>query len=147
MVRIPIHFFIEDIVFVLKKKTSLRQWINETILKEGYILKELNYVFCSDDYLLKMNIQYLNHDTYTDVITFDTSEESKFISGDIFISIDRIKENSEKFQSDYITELLRVMIHGVLHLLGYPDKTKTEKEQIRTKEDYYLSLYIQRLSA
>lgn len=140
MKRIPVHFFTEDIDFIVKKKTVLRTWVNQVILNEGYQLKELNFIFCSDDYLLKMNIQYLNHHTYTDVITFDNSEKGKDILGDIFISIDRITENANSFHSEISTELHRVMIHGTLHLLGYLDKTKAQKQEIRNKEDQYLHL-------
>jgi len=99
----------------------------------------LNYIFCSDTYLHKINLEYLKHDTLTDIITFDYSEK-KQISGDIFISIDRIKENALKFNQSTDIELNRVLIHGVLHLLGYKDKTPKEKETMRAKEDFYLTL-------
>jgi len=99
----------------------------------------LNYIFCSDTYLHKINLEYLKHDTLTDIITFDYSEK-KQISGDIFISIDRIKENAPKFNQSTDIELNRVLIHGVLHLLGYKDKTPKEKETMRAKEDFYLTL-------
>src|SRR5580658_8624555 len=92
-----IHFFEEDITYKLKHKIALRQWITETIHAEGYRLKELNYIFCSDNYLLQINQQYLNHDTYTDIVTFDNSDIEKVIAGDIFISIERIRENAAKF--------------------------------------------------
>ena len=103
--------------------------------KEG----ELSFVFCSDEYLLKMNIDYLKHDFYTDVITFDYSE-GDIISGDVFISIDRIKENAEKYNVTFENELQRVMIHGVLHLVGYKDKTEEELKQMREKESQYLNI-------
>ena len=103
--------------------------------KEG----ELSFVFCSDEYLLKMNIDYLKHDFYTDVITFDYSE-GDIISGDVFISIERIKENSEKYNVSFENELQRVMIHGVLHLVGYKDKTEEELKQMREKESQYLNI-------
>jgi rRNA maturation RNase YbeY len=135
-----IHFFTEDIIFTLKKKSEIRNWILNTVKNESYRLKELNYIFCSDEYLLGINRQYLNHDTYTDIITFDTSEEERVVVGDVFISIDRIKENADKFNSAEHDELHRVMIHGVLHLLGYTDKGKKEKAQMTDKENQYLGL-------
>lgn len=134
-----IHFFEEDAVSNLKKKNDTKRWIKETILNEGKTLGTLNYVFCSDDYLHKMNVEYLQHDTLTDIITFDQSEIENKIEGDIFISVDRVKENAKKFNSDYIDELNRVMIHGALHLIGFKDKKKAEQDLMRSKEDYYLS--------
>lgn len=134
-----IHFFEEDTVANLKRKRDIKNWIKETILVEGKTLGTLNYVFCSDEYLHKMNVEYLNHDTLTDIITFDQSDVENKIEGDIFISVDRVRENSQKFNSQYIDELNRVMIHGALHLIGYKDKKKTEQELMRNKEDYYLS--------
>lgn len=139
MAKPNINFFTEDITFNLKRKTDIRDWILETILSEGFELEELNFIFCSDAYLLHMNQQYLDHDTYTDVITFDNSEELKKIVGDIFISIDRIRENATEFKRTSRNELCRVMIHGTLHLLGYPDKTKAAKAIMTGKEDLYLS--------
>ncbi|MDR3696809.1 rRNA maturation RNase YbeY [Mucilaginibacter sp.] len=134
-----IHFFEEDITYKLKNKTLVRQWITQTILAEGYQLKELNYIFCSDAYLLQINQQYLNHDTYTDIVTFDNSDTEKVIIGDIFISIERIRENAAKFNTSETDELHRVIIHGVLHLLGYKDKTATAKQKMTQKEDLYLN--------
>lgn len=134
-----INFFEEDISFKLKNKTVVKQWVKATIEAEGYKLKELNYIFCSDEYLLKINQQYLDHDTYTDIVTFDNSEKEGVIEGDIFISIDRIRENAVKFDSGEINELHRVIIHGALHLLGYQDKTAEKKKVMTGKEDLYLS--------
>jgi probable rRNA maturation factor len=134
-----IHFFEEDITYKLKKKTLVKQWITETILAEGFRLKELNYIFCSDAYLLQINQQYLNHDTYTDIITFDNSETEKVITGDIFISIERIRENAAKYNITEADELHRVIIHGALHLLGYKDKTPVTKQKMTEKEDFYLN--------
>ncbi len=134
-----ISFFEEDIQFKLKNKAQVRQWISNTVIAEGYRLKELTYIFCSDAYLLQINRQYLDHDTYTDIITFDNSEEEGRIIGDIFISIERIRENSAKFNVSETDELHRVIIHGVLHLLGYKDKTAVSKEKMTQKEDEYLS--------
>ena len=118
-----------------KEKFSF--WLNEIIIEENKILGDIVYVFCDDDYLLAKNIKYLNHNTLTDVITFDYSK-NKLISGDILISIDRVRENSNIFGVQFLNELQRVMVHGLLHLLGYNDKTEIEEKEIREKEDYYL---------
>lgn len=134
-----IQFFEEDISYKLKNKTLVRQWIKDTIIAEGFKLKELTYVFCSDAYLLPMNQQYLDHDTLTDIITFDNSEEEGHIVGDIFISIERIRENAAKFGVTETQELHRVIIHGALHLLGYTDKTVVTKQKMTQKEDEYLA--------
>ncbi|GAA4337721.1 rRNA maturation RNase YbeY [Mucilaginibacter gynuensis] len=134
-----ITFFEEDIVFKLKNKTAVRGWIKETVETENYKLKELNYIFCSDAYLLQINQQYLDHDTYTDIVTFDNSEVEGDIVGDIFISIERIRENAAKFDVTETDELHRVIIHGALHLLGYTDKKPADKKNMTQKEDYYLN--------
>jgi len=134
-----INFFEEDITYKLKHKSQLRRWISETVIAEGYKLKELNYIFCSDEYLLQINRQYLYHDTYTDIITFDNSENERTIVGDIFISIHRISENAAKFGISEKDELHRVIIHGALHLLGYKDKTAPAKQKMTGKEDFYLA--------
>ena len=136
---IPVFFFEEDTAFKPKNKAKLRDWIKATVIAEGYTLSELNYIFCSDTYLLAMNQQYLDHDTYTDVITFDNSELADVIVGDIFISIDRIRENAAQFSGNETDELHRVMIHGALHLLGYKDKTKADKSLMTEKENFYLA--------
>ena len=135
-----IHFFNEDITYNLKYKTSLRQWLTDTMQTEGYKLKELTYIFCSDSYLLQINRQYLNHNTYTDIITFDNSDIEKVIIGDIFISIERVRENAAKYNITETEELHRVMIHGALHLLGYGDKSASDKKKMTSKEDFYLNL-------
>lgn len=133
-----IHFFEEDIKLKLNNKREVKQWLKSVVELEGYKLTELNYIFCSDSYLLEMNINYLNHNTLTDIITFDNSEKEGVIVGDIFISIERVEENAKKFNVEFNTELCRVMVHGVLHLLGYKDKQKKEKEKMREMENYYL---------
>ena len=133
-----ITFFEEEISYKLKHKTQVRQWIKNTIEAEGFVLDELTFIFCSDAYLLKINQQYLDHDTYTDIITFDNSTEKQEITGDIFISIDRIRENAGKFGQSVVDELHRVIIHGVLHLLGYKDKTPNDNKNMTQKEDEYL---------
>lgn len=140
MTKAPVYFFSEDVKYTLKNKTVIRNWIKDTIVAEGYALEELNFILCSDEYLLVINKQYLNHDTYTDVITFDNSEELKTIVGDIFISIERIQENAKQFKSTVQQELCRVMVHGTLHLLGYKDKGKAAKTLMTQKEDQYLAL-------
>ena len=139
MSKPPINFFTEEIKYDLKHKTKIRTWIKNTIEAEGYVLEELNFIFCSDEYLLAINQQYLQHDTYTDVITFDNSEVLKTIVGDIFISIERIQENARNYKGKTADELCRVMIHGTLHLLGYKDKGKAAKNLMTQKEDQYLS--------
>jgi len=139
MPRVPVFFFEEDIKFKPKNKTALRDWIKDAIIAEGARLEELNYIFCSDNYLIELNRQYLDHDTYTDIITFNNSETEGLISGDIFISVERIRENAAKFSTSETNELHRVIIHGVLHLLGYKDKSKANKELMTQKEDQYLA--------
>lgn len=136
---VPVFFFEEDIQFKPKHKAVLRDWIKSTIITEGYKLKELNYIFCSDKYLIELNQQYLNHDTYTDIITFDNSETEGLVIGDIFISVERIRENASLFSVPEADELHRVIIHGVLHLMGYQDKTKKDKSLMTNKENLYLS--------
>src|ERR1700753_3660371 len=133
------NFFAEDISFDIKDKRRVRQWIKDTIVAEGYSLEELSYIFCSDAYLLTINQQYLDHDTYTDIVTFDNSETQGMIVGDIFISVDRIRENAEKFNQSFVDELHRIIIHGTLHLLGYKDKKPAEKQKMTEKEDFYLN--------
>lgn len=134
-----ISFHSEDVDFQLENEQKFIDWINSTIQQEEKSATEITYVFCSDEYLYQMNLDYLNHDTYTDIITFDYTENS-IVSGDIFISIDRVKENAIKFNTTFLNELSRVIIHGVLHLVGYKDKTTEQKQVMRSKEDFYLTL-------
>lgn len=126
----------EDITEINQNK----KWLNQVISNESKREGDITYIFCDDDYLLEKNIRFLNHNTLTDVITFDYCEGNS-VSGDIFISIERVKENSEIFKVDFLTELNRVMVHGLLHLLGYKDKTERESNLMRKKENYYLSKY------
>ena len=135
-----IQFCTEDITFSLKEKLKHKAWLNEVAKQEGKKILELSYVFCSDEYLLQINQEYLNHDTLTDIVTFDNSEDPKKIEGDIFISIDRVKENGERLGTKE-TELERVMVHGLLHLLGYKDKKKEDKALMTDKEDFYIKQY------
>jgi rRNA maturation RNase YbeY len=135
-----IHFCTEDITFSLQEKLKHKAWLNEVAKQEGKKILELTYVFCSDEYLLQINQEYLNHDTLTDIVTFDNSEDPKKIEGDIFISIERVRENGNKLGTSE-TELERVMVHGLLHLLGYKDKKKEDKALMTEKEDFYIKQY------
>jgi len=128
-------------LFNLKNPVSklVKLWISKTIINENYKEGDINYIFCDDDYLLKKNIKYLKNNTLTDIISFDYTI-GKIISGDIFISVERVKENAKIFNTKFLDELHRVMIHGILHYCGYNDKTNEEKVLMRAKEDYYLSL-------
>jgi rRNA maturation RNase YbeY len=132
-----ITFLTEDIAFELKEKLKHKAWLKNVAQAEGYKIGELNYIFCSDNYLLEINQKYLGHDTLTDIVTFDNSESPSTIEGDIFISIDRVRENAIKFDTAS-SELKRVMVHGLLHLAGYKDKDKTQKELMRHKENEHL---------
>jgi probable rRNA maturation factor len=136
-----IHFFYEDVSSVIQDEAYVKCKLSVIIHEESFSIKSLNFIFCTDDYLLDINSRFLNHFYYTDVITFDNSESPQVIDGDIFISIDRIKENAIKFNSPFLTELYRVMIHGVLHLIGFDDKTTILKSLMREKENFYLSLF------
>ncbi len=128
----------------LKKRTILKQWIKTIVENNKKEVGEISYIFCSDEQLLEINKEFLNHDYYTDIITFDYSE-TDVVSGDLFISIERIKDNAKTLKTSYQEELHRVIIHGVLHLLGYKDKTEEESENMRKLEDeclLILSTYI-----
>ncbi len=135
-----IHFFSEDISFTLDKQDNTISWIEKVMDKEGFSAENINYIFCSDNHLLAMNQQYLKHDTLTDIITFDHSEHSNNLEADIFISIERVEDNAKSLDKDFINELHRVIIHGLLHLIGLKDKTEAEKQEMREKEDACLSL-------
>ena len=132
-----ITFLTEDITFGLKEKLKHKAWLKDAANAEGFAIGELNYIFCSDAYLLDINQKYLGHDTLTDIVTFDNSEDPKMIEGDIFISIERVRENAIKFDTED-SELKRVMVHGLLHLAGYKDKDKAQKELMRNKENEHL---------
>ena len=123
--------------YKLTQEDLLAQWISETIQKEGFKQDEINYVFCDDAYLHKMNLEFLNHDTYTDIISFDYSI-GKILQGDIYISTERVTENASSFNVTFEEELHRVMIHGILHYCGYKDKSDTDVEVMRNKENHYL---------
>lgn len=135
-----IDFHFEDIDPFPFPESAIRKWILYLIENESKLPGTLTYIFCSDDFLLKMNEEYLKHDTYTDIITFDYSEEFSNISGDIFISIPRVEENAMNFDVSMMYELCRVIAHGVLHICGYPDKLPAQQAVMKSKEDYYLGL-------
>jgi probable rRNA maturation factor len=136
-----INFFSQTLPFKVPFPRKTSAWIKSAIQKERHKLKEINFIFCTDEELYQINVQYLKHKTFTDIITFDNSEEDGLIEGDIYISIDRVKENAGTLGIPFPSELKRVIIHGVLHLLGYKDKTPLHKKEMRKKEDAYLSLY------
>jgi probable rRNA maturation factor len=133
-----LNFFSEDVDFDLPRPLKTKKWIKNTSKSEGYEISDLNYIFCSDEYLLEINKQYLDHDYFTDIITFDNSEEDNVLEGDIYISVDRVKENAETFHADFETEMRRVLVHGLLHLIGYEDSDESLKKAMRGKEDEYL---------
>jgi probable rRNA maturation factor len=136
-----ISFFNEDIDFKLTQITKTKSWLKDIAKVEGFAMGELNYIFCSDDYLLNINREHLNHDFYTDIITFDNSEIAHKIDGDIFISIERVRENAQDFEKTFEDELRRVLAHGLLHLVGYDDLEDTSEAEMRSKEDFYLNLF------
>jgi probable rRNA maturation factor len=134
-----IHFFNEDVDFKVPNPRKTKTWLKGIINSEGYELNQLNYVFCSDEYLLNINRQYLDHDFYTDIITFDSSENKGIVEGDIFISIERVQENANDLNKTFEDELRRVLAHGILHLVGYDDIEDEQELEMRAKEDFYLS--------
>ena len=135
-----VNFFFEDIDEFEIKKHDVEKNIEKLVTNENRILGDVNYILCSDAYLLDINRQYLNHDYYTDVISFDYCEEN-VISGDIFISVDTVADNAKEYGTTFENELERVMIHGVLHFVGYNDKSDEESKTMRAKENQYLSLF------
>jgi rRNA maturation RNase YbeY len=118
-------------------------WLKEVVQKEVFELGEISLVMCSDEHILQVNNAYLNHDYYTDIITFDYCSDN-LVSGDLFVSLDTVASNAERFSVDFLEELRRVLVHGVLHLLGYKDKSNEDSIIMRQKEDYYLSLFVSR---
>lgn len=135
-----IHFFYENTEEKIQE--NLKIWIEKIIISEGKKPGEINYIFCDDEYLLKINQDFLDHDYYTDIITFD-NVRGKTISGEIFVSLQRIKDNASLISKNYEEEKKRVIAHGVLHLCGYKDKTDEQQKEMRAKEDHYLSLPIE----
>jgi len=136
---IQFHF---SVPISLTQRTLIKDVLRDLFKKERTPLEQLQYIFCSDEYLLQINQQYLQHNYYTDIITFDLSEKGGPVSGEIYISIDRVKENARHFQVSFKQELLRVIFHGALHLCGYKDKTKKDQDAMRRAEDKYLHYYL-----
>ncbi len=135
-----VYFFFQGAKANLANRTKLKKYIQLIFKKEGKRLESINYIFCSDKALLEINRQYLNHDFFTDIITFDLSESNK-VRAEIYISVDRVKENALDLGVSIKSELHRVIFHGVLHLCGYKDKNSLEKEKMRAKEEFYLTGY------
>ena len=129
-----------EVDFQLHSEVQVNKWLSEVIKSERFKEGEINYVFCDDEYLLKLNVEFLKHDTLTDILSFDYSL-GKELHGDIFISIERVKENAEDFNVGFETELKRVMVHGVLHYCGYKDKSEEEERVMREKENHYINLF------
>ena len=135
-----VYFFFERRDFNLNNRSGLKKFIESLFKKEGRKLSAINYIFCSDKRLLEINQQFLSHDYYTDIITFDLSE-SNAVQAEIYISIDRVRDNSKNLGISFKSELHRVIFHGALHLCGYGDKTKKQEEEMRAKENFFLSEY------
>ena len=133
-----ISFFNADVSYDLRSKNGIRLWLSDVIKKEGFRIGELSIILCSDEYLFKMNVQYLKHKSYTDIITFDQSESKGEVSGELYLSIDRIKDNAKTLNINLIDELHRVIVHGTLHLCGYGDKDPKSKLKMTRKENFYL---------
>lgn len=136
----PIEFYSEDLDFSLSNPEQVADWIASVIEQHEFELVGLTYIFCSDEYLHQMNVEYLDHDTLTDIITFDNADEEGTVEGDIFVSIDRVRDNAQTLGIPFEDELHRVLIHGVLHLLGFKDKTDEQEALMRKQEDSCLSL-------
>lgn len=137
--KLPFFFFTEDRNYRLTQKSEIRTWLNLAISDHNRTVREVNYIFCSDHHLHSINKRFLRHDTYTDIITFDYAEDER-IRADVYISIDRARENATTYGVSVSDEVHRLLIHGLLHLLGYADKQPNEKAQMTAKEEYYLSL-------
>ena len=135
-----IRYFNEDTDFALYGKANAKRWLKEVAMREGKRIGNINIIFCSDPYLLDINRRFLSHDYYTDIITFDDCEENT-LNGDLFISIDTVRANADEYaQGRFEEELNRVMVHGILHLIGYDDHSEEEQRQMRSKENEYLAL-------
>ena len=140
--KVNINFFTENLSYIIKGKRVLRKWIVKTIESEGKLAGEINVVVCDDEYLSELNYKYLKHNTLTDILTFPSVEEVGVVQGEIYLSLPRIRENAIIYNQTSEREFHRVMIHGVLHLIGYDDSTKREKNVMRQKEDFYLNVRI-----
>ena len=134
-----IRYFTEDIKFEFKDKLSNNRWLRLVASSEVKKLGDINIIFCSDNYILDVNMKYLQHDYFTDIITFDYCE-GNVMNGDLFISVDSVRENASYYGTEFPDELKRVMVHGILHLIGYDDHSEDDIKVMRSKEDYYLSL-------
>jgi probable rRNA maturation factor len=130
--------------FHLPERTKLKAFILDLFKKEGVPVEEVNYIFCSDDYLLQINQDFLKHNTYTDIVTFQYTPQGEPVHSDIYVSIDRIRENAAGFMLPFLLELYRVIFHGALHICGYEDKTEGDMKLMRAKEDQYLRMYVPR---
>ena len=135
------NFFNENIIYKIPKKDKLRKWLFNAIEKEGKVTGDLNFILCDDEFLSKLNYKYLRHKRLTDILTFGYNNETGLINGDIFISLPRVRENATIFKQSLEDELHRVMIHGILHLVGYNDKTQNDKIEMKDKENFYLELF------
>jgi probable rRNA maturation factor len=135
-----ILFHAEDVDFKLANPSKTSSWLSQCIQNNNKSLGEINYIFCSDEYLLEVNKKHLNHDYYTDIITFDNSFEEDEINADIFVSIDRVKDNAKTLRQSFENELHRVLVHGILHLLGWEDSTEEHKQEMRLEEDNQLKI-------
>ncbi len=137
MNKYNIAFESEGILFLLPDADTIASWLRSVVETEQYVFSSLTYIFCDDEYLYKLNLEHLQHDTYTDVITFQYADNS--VDGDVFISIDRVRDNATKYAVPELSELYRVMVHGLLHLMGYKDKTEEDKKQMTEKENCYIA--------
>ncbi|UYQ92859.1 rRNA maturation RNase YbeY [Chitinophaga horti] len=138
-----VKFAMHEVKVTLKNRNRLKQFIEELFAREGQELEDIQYVFCSDEYLLGINQQFLQHDTYTDIVTFELSPTPEVTMGEVYISIDRVAENANNYSVSFDHELHRVIFHGALHLCGFKDKSKKEEEKMRSKENEYLYLYFE----
>jgi probable rRNA maturation factor len=138
---LPFYFFAENIDFNFKKKLQVKKFLKNIIISEGFLPADINVIFCSDEFLLEKNVSYLGKDYLTDIITFNYNQ-LQFISGDLFISVERVRENALINKVSFDEELIRVIIHGVLHLVGYNDSNPGERIAIREKENFYLESYL-----
>src|SRR5262249_25182625 len=141
-----IHFFFQDPSTQLRNRQNLKAFILLLLKKEKREIETLNYVFCTDQYLLQLNRKYLNHDFYTDTVSFELSKKGEPINGEIYISLDRVRENAKNLGVSFKSEIHRVMFHGLLHLCGYEDKNEKQRKLMRSKEDLYLHLYLTRFT-
>lgn len=134
-----IAFYGADVAVPLKQRMKIKRWLNDVAVARGFVIQTLSYVFCSDEFLLKMNNDFLQHDYYTDIITFPIQEESGTVNGECYISVDRVRDNAKENRVTFAIELNRVMVHGLLHLMGEKDKSKEEIERMRAAENKALN--------